>query len=164
MRLIYLSSSPCSCSFLLPTPPSHIAKNMHIHWQETQKWSLSEIVLSGSLEVRKSLWTASSFSRAFWKSLYISSPSIHHPQHLHLQRAAPTVAECSGKGHCARITHPPASQTQDSQGPTASSIVDKNGGMMMKERTPPWLQQSLRLPGPITGLCVAFKCHCSSSA
>lgn len=32
--LIYFSSSPLICSFHLPRPPFHIAKNMHIRRQE----------------------------------------------------------------------------------------------------------------------------------
>lgn len=42
MLLIYLSSSPCMCSFFLPRLPFHIAKNIHVPWQETQKSFLPE--------------------------------------------------------------------------------------------------------------------------
>ena len=53
---------------------------------------------------------------------------MHCPQSLHLQRDAPAMEECFGIGQS------PKCRTHESQ--LADSIMDKNGGRMMKERIP----------------------------
>lgn len=87
-----------------PGPHFHIAKNMHIHQQETQGSNSSQRVLSANTEVRKPLWMVSSFSMPVTEisslNTYISRVSMpltskHHTQPLPLQRDAPGEAEHS---------------------------------------------------------------------